>query len=108
MAERLAGKAALVTGGNRGIGLAIAQALAAEGCRVAITGRDMAALDSAAKTLKSAGAFAQVCDVRDPATVKNLFAEVSARFKRLDVLVNNAGVAHELAGIESLPLETWR
>src|SRR2546423_14110632 len=108
MAGRLAGKTAFVTGGNRGIGLAIAQALAAEGCGVAITGRDKSALDAAMKSLKSRDAFAQVCDVRDPAAVKKFFADVSARFKQLDVLVNNAGVAHELAGIESLPLGLWR
>src|SRR5947207_14209061 len=108
MAGRLAGKTAVVTGGNRGIGLAIAQALAAEGCRVAITGRDRSALDAAVKSLKSPDAFAQVCDVRDPAAVKKFFADVSARFKQLDVLVNNAGVAHELAGIESLSLDLWR
>jgi NAD(P)-dependent dehydrogenase (short-subunit alcohol dehydrogenase family) len=108
MAARLAGKTAVVTGGNRGIGLAIAQALAVEGCRIAITGRDKNALDAAVKTLKSADSFSQVCDVRDPAAVKNFFADVSARFKRLDVLVNNAGIAHELAGVESLSLDLWR
>jgi NAD(P)-dependent dehydrogenase (short-subunit alcohol dehydrogenase family) len=108
MAGRLTGKTAVVTGGNRGIGLAIAQALASEGCRVAITGRDKSALDAATKTLKSADSFAQVCDVRDPAAVKKFFADVSGRFKRLDVLVNNAGVAHELAGVESLSLDAWR
>src|SRR4051812_1924758 len=105
MGGRLAGKTAVVTGGNRGIGLAIAQALAAEGCRVAITGRDKVALGAALKTLNSGDAFAQVCDVRDQDAVKKFFGEVSTRFKRLDVLVNNAGVAHELAGIEALSLE---
>src|SRR4051812_19155807 len=108
MAGRLAGKTAVVTGGNRGIGLAIAQALAAGGGGGAITRRGKTALDAAVKSLKSSDAFAQVCDVRDPAAVKRLFADVSARFKQLDVLVNNAGVAHELAGVEALSLDLWR
>jgi 3-oxoacyl-[acyl-carrier protein] reductase len=89
------GKVALVTGGSRGIGLAIARALAAAGADVAVTGRDAARLSSARKALEGAGP-ARVetleTDVRDYPAVEGAIASVVARFGGLDVLVNNAGV----------------
>ncbi len=79
-----------MTGASRGIGLAIARALAAEGMRVVITGRHRGQLEAAARQL--AGALAIRADATRPADVRRLFRFVSGKFKRLDLLVNNAGV----------------
>jgi 3-oxoacyl-[acyl-carrier protein] reductase len=87
----LTGKVALVTGGSRGIGLATAKAFVAGGASVAIIGTDQTRLDDAAAELGSA-AFALRADVRRSEDVERAIASVVARFGRLDVLVNNAGV----------------
>lgn len=90
-----AGSLAVVTGGTRGIGFAIAEALLDGGLTVCITGRGQADLDSAAGKLRRKDG-AQVigirCDVRDYQQVKALFAELKEGFGGVDVLVNNAGV----------------
>jgi NAD(P)-dependent dehydrogenase (short-subunit alcohol dehydrogenase family) len=110
--QTLQGRAALITGASRGIGLAIAKALAREGCRVAITGRDWKALQTAERALKKASPapriLAHAADVRDPKSVAALFAEVKKQFGRLDILINNAGMSHAMAEVERLPLDTWR
>ena len=85
----LKGKVALVTGGSSGIGLAIAQKLAAEGCRIAICGRDRGKLDSATASLKSAKAFA--ADLCVPEDVASLAENVVAAFGGIDIVVSNAG-----------------
>ena len=105
MAEALSEKVALVTGGSRGIGVAIAKALVGEGARVIITGRDQKTLNSAAESL---GARALACDVRDEASVSNAFATVKDEFGRLDILVNNAGIAGPAGKIEKLSYSDWR
>jgi len=112
---RLRGQVAVVTGGSRGIGHAIAGALAAEGCNVVITGRRAATLNqSAAQMAKSVGTRSQsqivpfVCDVRDPELVADLFAEVKKLFGKLDILVNNAGVSQAPASVEETSLDLWR
>jgi NAD(P)-dependent dehydrogenase (short-subunit alcohol dehydrogenase family) len=87
----LTGKVAFVTGGSRGIGLATAKALVAEGASVAIVGTDQSHLDSAAAELGSA-ALPLRADVRRYEDVERAIASVVSRFGRLDVLVNNAGV----------------
>lgn len=90
-----AGSLAVVTGGTRGIGFAIAEALLDAGLTVCITGRGQADLDSAAGKLRRKDG-AQVigirCDVRDYQQVKALFAELKEGFGGVDVLVNNAGI----------------
>ena len=108
-AHVLRGKVALVTGASRGIGLAIAAALAAEGCAVAITGRNQAALKKAAARLARyrVPILPVVCDVRDQQAVAALFAAVKRRFRRLHILVNNAGVAHANLAVHELPVESW-
>ena len=107
---RLRGKVAVVTGASRGIGLAIAEALAAEGSAVVLAGRDERALRAAARKVEGSGgvALAQLCEVRDPRSVTALFAAARRRFRRLDILINNAGIAHPLRNVEKLPVKNWR
>jgi NAD(P)-dependent dehydrogenase (short-subunit alcohol dehydrogenase family) len=104
-------RVALITGGSRGIGLAIARAFAREGYAVVISGRDEKRLKTAARELarnSRAKITALPCDVRDPASVEKLFAGIRRQYPAIDVLVNNAGVAHALATVEKLPVETWK
>jgi 3-oxoacyl-[acyl-carrier protein] reductase len=91
----LRGKVAIVTGGSRGIGLAIAQALVAEGVQVAIIGRSDAHLSTARPLIEAAGPGAVEtlrADVRVYAEVERAIRATVARFGGLDILVNNAGV----------------
>jgi NAD(P)-dependent dehydrogenase (short-subunit alcohol dehydrogenase family) len=103
------GKVAVITGGGRGIGLAIARTFACSGYAVIITGRDAKRLQNAAAELSNpqSKVTAISCDVRDPASVQKLFAEIGKLHSTVDVLINNAGVAHALAPVEKLPVETW-
>ena len=87
----LSGKTALVTGGNGGIGLGMAQGLAQAGARVAIAGRD-SAKNQKALTLLGDGAVALIADVCDEHACRAMVDEVARRFGRLDILVNNAGI----------------
>lgn len=88
---RLTDKIALVTGGTSGIGLAIAQKLAAEGCRVAICGREKTKLDDAVAAVKSPAAKGFAADLREPAQVATLVDEVVKAFGGVDIIVSNAG-----------------
>lgn len=103
-------KTAVVTGASRGIGLAIAEGLAQAGFAVALSGRDPDALKSAAVQVgkHGNGVLAERCDVREAKSVQRLFAAVQREFRRLDVLVNNAGYAGPLSKIGELPAEAWR
>ena len=103
-------KVAVITGGSRGIGLAMARVFAASGYSVVITGRDIKRLQQATSEItgKHANVTTIACDVRDPASVEALFQEVRKAHSTLDVLINNAGVAHALAPAEQLPVETWK
>jgi 3-oxoacyl-[acyl-carrier protein] reductase len=89
----LTNKAAIVTGGSRGIGRAIALALAGEGCRVAICARGEDALRATEAELRARGvdALGIVADVTRANDIERVIAETAARFGRLDILVNNAG-----------------
>lgn len=105
----LSGRLALVTGANRGIGLAIARALAREGCNLIITGRDERALAKARAELErlKVEVLAQSCDVRSPESVDYLFVLVRRLRKPLDILINNAGIGHPNQTISELPYPTW-
>jgi NAD(P)-dependent dehydrogenase (short-subunit alcohol dehydrogenase family) len=103
--NRFTNKTILVTGGNSGIGLATAQAFAAEGARVIVTGRDQAALEQAAATL-GAQALAIRNDASSVAGAKELASALSAKGIRLDGIFLNAGIA-KLAPFESVDESLW-
>jgi NAD(P)-dependent dehydrogenase (short-subunit alcohol dehydrogenase family) len=88
---RLKGKAAFITGGNSGIGLATARLFVAEGAHVAISGRDQARLDSAVAELGPNG-FGVKADATDVTALENAFAQAEATFGKLDILFANAGI----------------
>jgi 3-oxoacyl-[acyl-carrier protein] reductase len=89
----LKGKVALVTGSSRGIGRGIAEAFAGEGCDLLLTGRDRAALEEVAASVRGKGRKAAVVaiDLRDPGAPQTLIDAVQREFAGLDILVNNAG-----------------
>src|SRR6266850_6904810 len=94
---KLQNRIALITGGGRGIGRAIAFAFAAEGAQVAVAARTLEQVEQVAREISdqySTKALPVVCDVSDVASVEKLFREVSESFGRgPDILVNNAGIA---------------
>ena len=90
---KLNGKVAVVTGGARGIGLAIAKRYVAEGAKVVIADVDMAAGEAAARTLGGTCRF-RATDVGDAQQAQNLVNDAIATFGALDILVNNAGIVH--------------
>jgi 3-oxoacyl-[acyl-carrier protein] reductase len=94
-----------VTGGSRGIGLAIAEALASSGASVAITGRDGAALEAARQRLGGT-ALALHADVRNEREATGAIDETAKRFGGLDILVNNAGVGL-FASVAEMSADQW-
>jgi NAD(P)-dependent dehydrogenase (short-subunit alcohol dehydrogenase family) len=108
MTQRLFGQVAVITGANQGIGKAIAQALANEGCRLALCARNSERLQATAGELQRAGAdvFAQPTDVSDESAVEAFFRGVDERFGRVDILVNNAG-AFDGGPFDQLTLLAW-
>jgi 3-oxoacyl-[acyl-carrier protein] reductase len=94
----LTGKVALVTGGSRGIGRAIAEALAREGAAVAVVaGQDLAAAEETAAAIRalSGGSLALQADVSDAAQVEQLITRTMEQLGRIDILVNNAGLTRD-------------
>ncbi len=104
----LEGRVALVTGASRGLGWAIAEALAEHGAHVVLSSRDQAALDERAAELEKRGQSAQAraFDVADRAAGADTVAAVQAEHGRLDILVNNAGINHRKP-IAELDDEGW-
>jgi len=101
-AARFAGKAAIITGGSRGIGRATAERLGREGARVLITGRTRADLEAASASLTEAGVetIPMVADVTDADALERMLGTVLERWGRIDVLVNNAGIAEAAPFLE--------
>jgi NAD(P)-dependent dehydrogenase (short-subunit alcohol dehydrogenase family) len=104
----LSGKVALVSGGSRGLGLQIAEALGEMGAKLALTARKKDELDSAVAHLKSQGIHAVpfVCDIGKREQIAPLAEQVMKLFERIDVLVNNAGATWG-APAETHPLDAW-
>jgi NAD(P)-dependent dehydrogenase (short-subunit alcohol dehydrogenase family) len=105
----LTGKVAVVTGASRGLGKAMAIALAGAGAKLALVGRDRAALDETAEAVRASGVEAAVfqADVSDEGQVDTLAAAVAARFSGVDILVNNAGV-NLRRNLTEFPPKEWR
>jgi NAD(P)-dependent dehydrogenase (short-subunit alcohol dehydrogenase family) len=100
----LSGRVALVTGGSRGLGLQIAEALAEMGAQVAITARKKDELEQAVKHLGKGASF--VCDIGKREAIAPLADAVLNKFGKVDILVNNAGATWG-APAEQHPLEAW-
>lgn len=103
-------KIALVTGAGSGIGRAVALALLADGFSLVLAGRRAEPLQQLAEEAQAAGgqALAVPTDVRDEASVAQLFATIEEVHGRLDLIFNNAGVNAPAVPIDELPLENWR
>jgi NAD(P)-dependent dehydrogenase (short-subunit alcohol dehydrogenase family) len=105
----LGGRAAVVTGGSRGLGLQIARGLGEAGARVLVTARREQWLLPAAEAMRADGidCRASVCDIGQPDDVARLTAEALTAFGRIDILVNNAGVSWG-EPFETMSLDRWR
>jgi len=101
-------KIALITGAGSGIGKATALALAKEGYTIVLAGRRLAPLEETAAEIGGPNTLVMPTDVSDPASVQSLFAETQARFGRLDLLFNNAGVGAPAVPLETLTFEQWK
>jgi gluconate 5-dehydrogenase len=104
----LSGKTALVSGGSRGLGLQIAEALGEAGAKILLTSRKAADLEEAAAELQSKGIDTRwiAADASDPVQIQKVVDETMQRLGRIDILVNNAGATWG-APAEDYPLEAW-
>jgi 3-oxoacyl-[acyl-carrier protein] reductase len=109
MSNELAGQVAVVTGGGRGIGAAIAHRLAAMGATTVITGRHVEELQKKADEIAAEGGRCEplVCDVTDLSAVEAFAKRVLATFKGVGILVNNAGVGGFGGPLHKLPPDQW-
>ena len=109
MTTGLAGRVALVTGGSKGIGRAVAQAFAAEGVRLALCARGKADLEAAADALRAGGAdvLAVQADVTRSAEISRFVEAAAAKYGRIDILVNNA-VSSTQGHFDALSDEEWQ
>ncbi len=106
---KLQGKVALITGGGRGIGKAVALAYAREGAKVAICSRSAAEIEQTAKEIVDLQreCRSRVCDVSVEESVNDLIAHVEEQFGRIDILINNAGVMTRPVPITELEVKKW-
>jgi NAD(P)-dependent dehydrogenase (short-subunit alcohol dehydrogenase family) len=107
--NRLSGKVALITGGGRGIGRAIALRFASEGAAVMLAATKRESLEATAGEIRKAGgrAATTVADVSDEAAVKNMVAGTLAELGRLDILVNNAGIGGPTLRVVDMERADW-
>ena len=105
MKTSLAGQGAIVTGGARGIGLGIAQRLAAEGCRVALWDLAFDKFDATAAGFTPASTH--TVDVSDYGQVEAAFAATEKALGAVDILINNAGINEPVAPVSDYPLDAW-
>ncbi len=107
--QTLMGQVAVVTGGGRGIGVAIARKLAGLGAHTVICGRTEAALEATGRSINQAGGQCEAmeCDVTRWQSVEALAKRVQESFGRIDVLVNNAGVGGVRGPLHEMPLASW-
>jgi gluconate 5-dehydrogenase len=104
----LSGRTALITGSSKGIGLALAQALASAGARIVLNARDAARLEAARAALAATGAsvHAAAFDVTDAADVEAGITRIEAEVGAIDILVNNAGMQHR-GPFAEFPVDAW-
>ena len=104
----LSGRTALITGSSKGIGFALAQALASAGARIVLNARDATRLEQARAALATGGAevFAAAFDVTDAAAVEAGITRIEAEVGAIDILVNNAGMQHRSPFAE-FPVDAW-
>jgi 3-hydroxybutyrate dehydrogenase len=108
MEGELTGRRAVITGGGRGIGAAVAEALVSRGAAVVVSARSTDEIEAVAAGLREQGgqAWAVGCDVSDPEQISALAREASEKMGGVDILVNNAGIARS-APLKSLTLDEW-
>ena len=99
-------KIAVVTGGGRGIGRVVCLTLAANGWTVVVAGKTLENITQVAKEAANESIAIQ-CDVTDPKSVKNLFDQVKAKFGRVDLLFNNAGISSRYVSMDELAADEW-
>ncbi len=106
----LAGRVALVTGGSRGIGRAIARLLARHGATVAVASRRIEGCESVAAEIRAAGgaASAHACHIGEPAQISATLADIDGRHGRLDILVNNAATNPYFGPSVDMDLAAWQ
>jgi NAD(P)-dependent dehydrogenase (short-subunit alcohol dehydrogenase family) len=106
----LSGKTVIVTGGGRGLGLAISRGFAAAGAKVALVGRTVETLDSAVESIRAEGGIAHVfaADVTSEVSIEALCRDVLALWGKIDVLVNNAGINPWFKRPEDTELSEWQ
>ncbi len=105
---RLAGRGAVITGGGRGIGAAVAQALVSEGAKVVVSARSADQIEAVAADLRAGGAEAWgvPCDVGSEEQIRALAESAIEKLGTVDILVNNAGIARS-APLKALTLDEW-
>ena len=107
--KRLEGRVALVTGASRGIGYAVAKALAAEGAQIIATARTTGALEQLDDEIRSAGGQCTLVplDLMDPEGIEKLAGVIAERWGKLDILVCNAGVLGQITPAHQITAKTW-
>lgn len=107
---KLAGKSAIITGGGKGIGRAIALLFAKEGAQVLLNGTTKEAIEAVAEEINQSGAraLAYQADIANEENVKQMISTALSEFGKIDILVNNSGIAGPTAPIVSVSLEDWQ